>query len=87
MRIGTFLPHLGAAASPGGIVRAAAAGIVGALTGLGFSKDEAEYYDRDVCEGSTLVNGHDEGRAESIFGETGADRYRTSAEGTTRGRV
>jgi hypothetical protein len=78
----------GGTAVAGAGIGAAAGGIVGALTGLGFSKDEAEYYDRGVREGRTLVTVHDdEGRAESIFDETGADRYRTSTEGTTRSRV
>jgi hypothetical protein len=55
----------------------ATGGIVGALTGLGFSQDEAEYYDTGVREGRTLVTVHDDdGRAEGIFDETGADRYR-----------
>ena len=57
---------------------------MGALTSLGFSHDEAEYYDRGVREGHTLVTVHDdEGRAEGIFDQTGADRYRaTGAAGS-----
>src|SRR5918998_1379472 len=77
----------GGTAVAGAGIGAAAGGIVGALVGLGFDRDEAEYYDRGVREGRTLVTVHDDdGRAESIFDETGADRYRTSTEGTTRGR-
>jgi hypothetical protein len=69
----------GGTAVAGAGIGAAAGGIVGALTGLGFSKDEAEYYDRGVREGRTLVTVHDDdGRSESIFDETGADRYRTT---------
>src|SRR5215207_8579356 len=74
----------GGTAVAGAGIGAAAGGIVGALTGLGFSKDEAEYYDTGVREGRTLVTVHDdEGRAEGIFDETGADRYRGSTS-TTR---
>jgi len=67
----------GGTAVAGAGIGAAAGGIVGALVGLGFDKDEAEYYDRGVREGRTLVTVHDDdGRAERIFDETGADRYR-----------
>lgn len=73
----------GGTAVAGAGIGAATGGIVGGLTSLGFSKDEAEYYDTGVREGRTLVTVHDdEGRAEGIFDETGADRYRTSS-GTT----
>jgi hypothetical protein len=73
----------GGTAVAGAGIGAAAGGIVGALTGLGFSKDEAEYYDKGVREGRTLVTVHDDdGRAESIFDETGADRYRRAGAGT-----
>jgi hypothetical protein len=74
----------GGTAVAGAGIGAAAGGIVGALVGLGFEQDEAEYYDRGVREGRTLVTVRDdEGRADSIFDETGADRYRRSAT-TTR---
>jgi hypothetical protein len=76
----------GGTAVAGAGIGAAAGGLVGALVGLGFDKDEAEYYDRGVREGRTLVTVHDDdGRAERIFDETGADRYRrTTSGGTTR---
>jgi len=52
-------------------------GLIGALTYLGFEKDEAEYYDTGVRNGRTLVTVRDDdGRSESIFDETGAERYR-----------
>lgn len=58
-------------------IGAGVGGLVGALTGLGFSDDEAAYYDTGVREGRTLVTVHDDdGRAESIFDESGADRWR-----------
>lgn len=45
--------------------------------GRGFSKEEADYYDEGVRGGRTLVTVHDDdGRADSIFDETGADWYR-----------
>lgn len=73
----------GGTAVAGAGIGAAAGGVVGALTGLGFSNDEAKYYDEGVRGGRTLVTVQDdEGRAESIFDETGADRYRSG--GTTR---
>jgi hypothetical protein len=51
----------------------AVGGLVGALTRLGFEKDEAEYYDTGVRNGRTLVRVHDDdGRSESIFDVTGA---------------
>jgi hypothetical protein len=78
----------GGTAVAGAGIGAGVGGIVGALTGLGFSKDEAEYYDRGVREGRTLVTVHDDdGRAESIFDETGADRYRGATETTTTRRT
>jgi hypothetical protein len=74
----------GGTAVAGAGIGAGIGGVVGALTSLGFEKDEAEYYDRGVREGRTLVTVHDdEGRADSIFDETGADRYRRSSTGTT----
>jgi hypothetical protein len=54
------------------------------LTGLGFSHEEATYYDEGVRGGRTLVTVHDDdGRAEELFDETGADRYRASDTTTT----
>jgi hypothetical protein len=80
--LATALGMGGGTAVAGAGIGAVAGGLVGALVGLGFDKDEAEYYDRGVREGRTLVTVHDDdGRAESIFDETGADRYRRS--GTT----
>jgi Heat induced stress protein YflT domain len=74
-----------AGAGIGAGVGAVGGGLVGALTNLGFEKDEAEYYDTGVRNGRTLVTIHDDdGRSESIFDETGAERYRRpSAPGTS----
>ena len=67
----------GGTAVAGAGIGAAAGGLLGALTGLGFSHDEAKYYDDGVRGGRTLVTVEDdEGRAEDLFDETGADRYR-----------
>jgi hypothetical protein len=78
----------GGTAVAGAGIGAAAGGIVGALVGLGFDKDEAEYYDRGVREGRTLVTAYDDdGRAEGLFDETGADRYRRTGVGTTPRRA
>jgi hypothetical protein len=67
----------GGTAVAGAGIGAGVGGLVGALTGLGFSKDEAEYYDQGVRSGRTLVTVEDEDdRAHGIFDETGADRYR-----------
>jgi len=69
----------GGTAVAGAGIGAAAGGLLGALTGLGFSDDEAKYYDEGVRGGRTLVTVHDdEGRAEDLFDETGAERYRSS---------
>ena len=74
----------GGTAVAGAGIGAAAGGIAGALLKLGFDKDEADYYERGVHEGRTLVTVHDDdGRAEGIFDETGADRYRRSTTTTT----
>lgn len=74
----------GGTAVAGAGIGAAAGGLVGALTGLGFSDDEAKYYDEGVRGGRTLVTvNDDEGRAERIFDETGADRYRAGGTATT----
>jgi hypothetical protein len=67
----------GGTAVAGAGIGAGVGGVAGALMGLGFSKEEADYYDSGVREGRTLVTIHDDdGRSESIFDETGADRYR-----------
>jgi len=73
----------GGTAVAGAGIGAAAGGIVGALTGLGFSDDEAKYYDEGVRGGRTLVTVHEgddgeAGRADRLFDESGADRYRTT---------
>jgi len=78
----------GGTAVAGAGIGAAAGGIVGALTGLGFSDDEARYYDEGVRGGRTLVTVHEDdnyeqGRAERLFDDTGADRYRRETT-TTR---
>jgi len=77
----------GGTAVAGAGIGAAAGGVVGALTGLGFSHDEATYYDEGVRSGRTLVTVHEaddyeEGRAERLFDETGADRYRAATSRT-----
>lgn len=57
-------------------IGAAAGGLIGVLMGLGFSEEEATYYDEGVRGGRTLVTVHDDqGHAERIFDATGADRY------------
>lgn len=67
----------GGTAVAGAGIGAAAGGVLGALTNLGFSHEEASYYDEGVRGGRTLVTVEDEaGRAEGLFDETGADRYR-----------
>ena len=76
-----------AGAGIGAGVGAVGGGLVGALTNLGFDKDEAEYYDTGVRGGRTLVTIHDDdGRSSGIFDETGAERYRrpTAGGSTTR---
>jgi len=76
-----------AGAGIGAGVGAVGGGLVGALTNLGFEKDEAEYYDTGVREGRTLVTVHDDdGRSESIFDETGATRYRQTVQRDTARR-
>lgn len=73
----------GGTAVAGAGIGATAGGIVGALTKLGFDRDEAEYYDKGVREGRARVTVHeDDGRAERIFDETEADRYRRSTTAT-----
>jgi hypothetical protein len=67
----------GGTAVAGAGIGAAAGGIIGALTGMGFSEEEATYYDSGVREGRYLVTVHDDdGRAHSIFDETGGEYYR-----------
>jgi len=69
----------GGTAVAGAGIGAAAGGLLGALTGLGFSHDEASYYDEGVRGGRTLVTVEDDdGTAEGLFDETGADRYRAT---------
>lgn len=75
----------GGTAVAGAGIGAGVGGLVGALTGLGMSKEEAEYYDEGVRGGRTLVTVEDEDdRAHRYFDETGADRYRGSASTTGR---
>jgi len=50
----------GGTALAGAGIGAAAGGLIGALTGLGFSQDEAKYYDDGVRGGRTLVTVDDE---------------------------
>jgi hypothetical protein len=70
----------GGTAVAGASIGASVGGLAGALVGLGFDQQEADYYDRAVREGRTLVTVHDdEGRAERLFDETGAERYRRGA--------
>lgn len=74
----------GGTAIAGAGIGAAAGGLVGGLTGLGFSHDEATYYDEGVRSGRTLVTVEDpDGRAETYFDETGAERYRPAGSTTT----
>jgi hypothetical protein len=71
----------GATAAAGAGIGAVAGGLIGALTGMGFSEDEATYYDRGVREGRYFVSVEDEDemRARRYFDETGADYYRTGS--------
>lgn len=67
----------GGTAVAGAGIGAAAGGIIGALTGMGFSEEEATYYDKGVRDGRYLVTVHDDdGKAQSIFDETGGEYYR-----------
>src|SRR3712207_2185688 len=50
----------GGTAVAGAGIGAGVGGVIGALTGLGFSSDEAEYYDRGIREGRTFVTVHDD---------------------------
>lgn len=74
----------GATAVAGAGIGAVGGGLIGALTGMGFSEDEAGYYDRGVREGRYFVSVEDEdpARAQRYFDETGADYYR--GPGTVR---
>jgi hypothetical protein len=69
----------GATALAGAGIGAVTGGLIGALTGMGFSEEEATYYDRGVREGRYFVTVEDEDRdrARRVFDETGADYYRT----------
>lgn len=73
----TTLGTAGATAAAGAGIGAAAGGLVGALTGLGFSEDEAAYYDRGVREGRYFVSvEHDDPTmAHRYFDETGGEYY------------
>ena len=75
----------GATAVAGAGIGAVGGGLIGALTGLGFSEDEANYYDRGVREGRYFVSVEDEdaARAQRYFDETGADYYRPGAPRTS----
>jgi len=74
----------GGTALAGAGIGAGIGGLIGALTGLGFSEDEAKYYDEGVRGGQTLVTVHDDdGRADTLFDETGASRYRGGSTATT----
>jgi hypothetical protein len=74
----TTLGTAGATAVAGAGIGAVAGGLIGALTGLGFSDEEATYYDRGVREGRYFVSVEDEDRerAHRVFDETGADYWR-----------
>jgi hypothetical protein len=75
---------VGGTAAAGAGIGAGIGGIAGALVGLGFDRDEADYYDRAVREGHTLVTVEDdEGRADALFAETGAERYSRSARASS----
>ena len=79
----------GATAAAGAGIGAAAGGVIGALTGMGFSDDEAHYYDRGIREGRYFVSveDEDEARAHRYFDETGADYWSPTAAGTTNVNV
>ncbi len=68
---------------------AAAAGIAGALIGMGIPKDEADYYEGEFKAGRTIVTVHPQGRnaeALSILRRHGAYE-KGSASGTTGGAI
>ena len=76
----------GGTAVAGAGIGAAAGGLIGALTGLGFSHEEATYYDEGVRSGRTLVTVEDpDGRADTYSDETGAERYRAPESSAVRG--
>jgi hypothetical protein len=79
----------GATAAAGAGIGAVAGGLIGALTGMGFSDDEAAYYDRGVREGRYFVSveDEDEARARRVFDETGAEYWRPSGTTTTTTNV
>jgi hypothetical protein len=58
---GVLATTLGTAAAGTGI-GAAAGGLIGALTGMGFSEDDARFYDEGVRNGGTLVTVHNTDR-------------------------
>jgi hypothetical protein len=64
----------------GAVGGAGAAGLVGALAGLGFWKEEANLHAEDLREGAVLIGVHAEGErheaAREIFQRTGATRVR-----------
>jgi hypothetical protein len=80
----TTLGTAGATAAAGAGIGAVAGGLIGALTGMGFSEEEASYYDKGIREGRYFVSveDEDEARARRVFDETGADYWRGGARTT-----
>ncbi len=70
-----FLPAIGPAIAGGTLAAilssaaagAAAAGLAGALLGMGFSTDEAEYYDNEMKSGRTVVTVAAGGRRDEVM--------------------
>jgi len=80
--IAAALGTAGATAAAGAGVGVVAGGLVGALTGWGFSEAEARAYQEGVERGDMLLavevpDGDDAGRVEDIFKRVGADRVST----------
>lgn len=48
-------------------IGAATGGLIGALTSLGFSEEDARYYDEGIRSGGTLVTVHDSNRSEEAL--------------------
>jgi hypothetical protein len=84
--IAAALGTAGATAAAGAGVGVVAGGLIGALTGWGFSESEARAYQQGIERGDILLavelpDDEDAGRVEDLFNRHGADRVST---GTVR---
>jgi uncharacterized protein (TIGR02271 family) len=96
-----FLPAIGPAIAGGTLAAilssaaagAAAAGLAGALLGMGFSKEEADFYDAEMKSGSTIVTVHAGSRRDEAvrllrsFGGYDFEQRRSSTSSATVGRT